>query len=444
MVEGERSSIAGDLESREEIEDALVDGDRPFTDGSARAAFSHSNFRLVYLGSMASNVGTWMQNVVLGALAYSITGSGVAVGLIIFAQLGPLLILSPVGGMLADAVDRKKLLIILSIEQALGSFLLALVAIDQSPSMVSLVAVTFVIGVGNALYAPVFSAVLPVLVPRRDLPGAVALNSVQMNASRVVGPAIGSFIYAKWGASWVFAINGVSYAAVIGVLLVARLPRPPASGSQGLHRLLEGFRVARADRLVGQCLATIFIFSLLCLPFVTQMPKIAGDHLDMVPKSTVYGLLYAAFGTGAVIGALSVGTVFTTASKPRLTRIGLVLFAVLLTIFGALRSAAVAYPVVLALGTVYFLVVTSLSTMLQQDLDDAVRGKVMALWIMGFGGTVPFGGLAGGWLIEQSSIEAVLAGGGLVAVALAAVFDYQREPRTARAGGGLTAATDTG
>ena len=139
------------------------------------------------------------------------------------------------------------------------------------------------------------------------------------------------------------------------------------------------------------------------------MPKIAGDHLDMAPKSTAYGLLYAAFGIGAVIGALSVGTVFTTASKARLTRIGLVLFAVLLTIFGTLRSAAVAYPVVLALGTVYFLVVTSLSTMLQQDLDDAVRGKVMALWIMGFGGTVPFGGLAGG-LAHRADLDRGRAG----------------------------------
>ena len=423
-VEPSGDAPAG-IDALEEVEDALVDGDRPFVPGSARAAFSHPNFRRVYLGSMASNVGTWMQNVVLGALAYSLTGSAVFVGLVTFAQLGPLLLLSPVGGMLADAIDRKKLLITFSVQQALGSFVLALVVIGDSPSKVALVGVTFFIGIGNALYAPVFSAVAPILVPRRDLTGAVALNSVQLNASRVVGPAIGSFIYAGWGPSWVFVINGLSFAAVIGVLLVSYLPKPTATGSQGLHRLLEGFQVARRDRVVGQCLATIFLFSLLSLPFITQLPKIAGDHLGMDPKSTAYGLLYAAFGVGAVAGALSVGTVFTTRSKPRLTRICLVLFAVVLTIFGALRSAALAYPTVLVLGTVYFVVVTSLSTMLQEDLDDAVRGKVLALWIMGFGGTVPFGGLAGGWLIEQTSIELVLAAGGVVAVALATAFDFR-------------------
>src|SRR6478752_833745 len=115
-----------------------------------------------------------------------------------------------------------------------------------------------------------------------------------------------------------------------------------------------------------------------------------------------------------------------------LTRIGLVGFAGFLTTFGILRFPAPAYPVIFGLGLVYFAVVTSLTTVLQQDLDDRVRGKVMALWIMGFGGTVPFGGLAGGWLIEKTSIEVVLAGGAAMAVALAVLCDYHRiRPRRA-------------
>ncbi|MDQ6697405.1 MAG: MFS transporter [Actinomycetota bacterium] len=429
MTKAPATDVAFD--DAEDAEDAMLEGDRGFTPGTARAAWSHRTFRTVYLGAFASNIGTWMQNVVLGAIAYDLTRSGVFVGLIIFAQLGPLLLLSIVGGMLADAVDRKKLLMILTVEQAAFSGLLGFVMIGHAPSKVVLFSITLAIGVGNALYAPVFSAVLPILVPRRDIAGAISLNSAQMNGSRVIGPVIGSFLYAHYGPSWVFILNALSYAAVIVALTRVTLPKPPASGTQGLHRLLEGVKVARADRVVGKVLVVIFAFSLFCLPFITQMPKIAGDNLDIAPKSSAYGLLYASFGLGAVIGALSIGTVFAKTSKAMLTRLGLVAFAAFLATFGLLRSGPPAYPVIFGLGLVYFAVVTSLTTVLQADLDDRVRGKVMALWIMGFGGTVPFGGLAGGWLIQRVGITPVLLGGAVVAVALAAYADLRRRPPVA-------------
>ena len=186
----------------EDPEDALLEGDRTFTPGTAASALRHRTFRTVYFGAFASNIGTWMQNVVLGALAYELSGgSPLFVGLVMFAQLGPLLVLSMVGGMLADAVDRKKLLIALTVEQALFSGLLALVALGgDDASKWALFAVTLAIGIGNALYAPTFSAILPILVPREDMAGAISLNSAQMNGSRVIGPAIGAFLYARYGA----------------------------------------------------------------------------------------------------------------------------------------------------------------------------------------------------------------------------------------------------
>ncbi len=408
-----------------QVEDAMVDGDRTLTPGTARAAFANRDFRIIYLGAFASNIGTWMQNVVLGALAYSLTGSGIFVGVIVAAQLGPLLFFSPIGGILADSFDRTKTLLVLTVQQAAFSLILALVTLHDNPNKGLLVGTVLCIGIGNALYAPIFAAVVPVLVPRRDISGAISLNSVQMNASRVVGPAIGAAIYASRGPSPVFVVNAISFVFVIISLLKVRLPPPPASGAQGLHRLLEGFQVARGDRVVGQCLATIFVFSFVCLPFITQMPKIAGDHLGIIPKSSSYGFLYASFGVGAVIGALSIGTIFASSSKPRLTRLGLVGFAVMVVVFGSLRAATPAYAAILVLGCVYFAVITSLSTVLQEDLDDRVRGKVMALWIMGFGGTVPFGGLLGGWVIEVAGIVPMVLGAAVVALALAARFDYQ-------------------
>jgi len=417
-------STARDFDA-DDIEDAYVDGDRTLVPGTARAAFSHRTFRTVYLGAFASNIGTWMQNVVLGALAYSLTHSAVFVGILTAAQLGPLLIFSMVGGMLADSFDRKKTLMILTVQQALFSVLLAFVTMPTSPNKTAMVLVVLIIGIGNALYAPIFSAVVPILVPRRDIAGAVSLNSVQMNASRVIGPAIGTTIYAAFGPSWVFVLNAVSFLFVIISLTRVKLPPPPAAGSRGLHRLLEGFEEAKRNRVVGQCLIVIFVFSFVCLPFITQMPKIAASSLDIAPKSSAYGLLYAAFGVGAVIGALSIGTVFAHASKARLTRLGLVGFAIMLFVFGSLRIAPPAYAAILVLGCVYFAVITSLSTVLQQDLDDRVRGKVMALWIMGFGGTVPFGGLLGGVAMEHVGIEPVIIAGVVVSLLLAWWADLQ-------------------
>jgi MFS family permease len=414
----------------EDPEDALLEGDRTFTPGTAASALRYRTFRLIYFGAFASNIGTWMQNVVLGALAYELSDHSAAfVGLIMFAQLGPLLLLSMIGGMLADTVDRKKLLIILTLEQALGSIVLAFVVLHEAnTSLLALFLVTLAIGIGNALYAPTFSAILPILVPREDMAGAISLNSAQMNGSRVIGPAIGSFLYAAYGASWVFVLNAVSYLAIIVVLFLVALPQPPPSRSQGLHRLLEGFTYARRDKVVGRCLVIIFTFSLLSLPFITQLPTIAGDNLGISPRSSAYGLLYGAFGLGAVVGALSIGTVFARSSMARLTRIGLLSFAAFLAVFALLRHPPPAYPVIFGLGAVYFAVITSLSTVLQQDLDDSVRGKVMALWIMGFGGTVPIGGLLGGVVSEQLSITAVCLAGAVVAVGLALYAQLERDP----------------
>jgi predicted MFS family arabinose efflux permease len=416
----------------EDAEDALLEGDRSFTPGTARAALRHRTFRTVYIGAFSSNIGTWMQNLVLGALAYDLTESGVFVGILTAAQLGPLLLFSPVGGMLADSFDRKRLLIWLSVVQAVLSIVLAVVATDPDPSKVVLVGVVLAIGIANALYAPTFGSVLPILVPREDLAGAISLNSVQMNASRVVGPVIGSFLFSRYGASWVFLVNAASYAAVIYALTRVTLPAPPSTGEQGLHRLLEGVRYARADRVVGRCIVIIFTFSLLCLPFITQMPKVAADNLDIEAKSTAYGLLYASFGLGAVVGALSIGTVFAGSDQARLVRRGLVGFAVMLTVFAVLRSAPAAYPAIFLLGAVYFAVITSLSTVLQFDLADRVRGKVMALWIMGFGGTVPFGGLAGGFIAERFGVTALMLIGAVAALGLAAYADLSRSPDPAR------------
>lgn len=389
--------------------------------GTARAALAHRTFRIVFAGMFLSNIGTWMQNVILGAWAYELTESPTFVGIVIFAQLGPMLLLSIVGGALADAFDRRRMILVLQVQQLVFAVVLAVLAAQGEPSLAAIVAVVAVIGVGNALNAPAWQAIVPSLVGRTDLPGAISLNSTQMNASRVIGPAIGGVIYPALGAAGVFAVNAGTYVFVIAALLAVRVPSPPRHHEEhqsALRRLLGGFGVARRDPLVRRILLTLFLFSLLALPFIGQFPVLAAENLEIRPRSLAYGLLYAAFGIGAVTGALSVGTVLAAADPNKLVRRGLLLFAVALATLALLDHPALAYPTVIVVGAAYFATVTALSTVLQKHISEAVRGRVMALWMMAFGGTVPIGNLVAGPLVGQVGITAVVLAGAVVAALL--------------------------
>jgi predicted MFS family arabinose efflux permease len=250
-----------------------------------------------------------------------------------------------------------------------------------------------------------------------------------MNASRVIGPVIGSVAYHYVGPAWVFAGNAATYLFVVAVLMAVTLPVLPkmTQPASRWRELTAGVTVARADRVVGRCLVTVFLFSLLALAFIGQMPVVAAHNLGINPKSANYGILYACFGTGALLGAISIGTVFARTSKPVIVRVGLFGYSAALTAFALLRQAMPAYIVVAVVGAFYFAFITALNTTLQARLQDAVRGRVMALWIMGFGGTVALGNLIAGPVVDAVGITAVLIFGAGVAFLLAWYADV-REP----------------
>ena len=180
---------------------------------------------------------------------------------------------------------------------------------------------------------------------RKELAGAVSLNSANMNLSRVIGPAIGGVIYAKVGASWAFVTNAASYLVLIGVLATrAAAGRCAGSTGQGWRRLLDGFAVARRDRVVGRCLTTMVLFSFFCLPIAVLMPVLAHNDLGIGEDTIAYGLLYACFGAGAVVGALSIGTFLAGQRLERVVRFGLGGFALALATFGLLRQPRARLP----------------------------------------------------------------------------------------------------
>jgi predicted MFS family arabinose efflux permease len=409
----------------EDVEDALLEGDRAVEASTARAALGYPVFRRIFLAALVSNVGSWMQTVVLAAFVFHMTGSSTDVGLMTLAQLGPLFLLSPIGGMAADRFKRRSVLIVVSVEQSIAALVMAWLISAHDPRVLSLFLAALASGIGQAFYAPTYSALIPTLVEKKDLPGAISLNSANMNLSRVIGPAVGGVLYAKVGAPWVFVGNSVSYLALIGVLATVQLPAARAGAQQGWRRLIEGFAVARRDHVVGRCLTTMVLFSFFCLPIAVLMPVLAHNDLRIGENTISYGFLYASFGAGAVVGALSIGTFLAGQQLERVVRFGLGGYAVTLAVFGLLRSPVPAYPTVFLLGLFYFATVTSLATVLQKRLDDSVRGRVMALWVMAFGGTVPLGAIVAGPLSEVFNIATVVIAGAAVAAGLVFFADLR-------------------
>lgn len=381
--------------------EAMVDGDRTLRRGTAQAALRHRDFRLVWGGTFLSNIGTWMQNVLLGKFALDLTGDAGYVGLLFLAQLGPLLFLSQIGGVIADRVNRRRYLIAMQITQMLLSLGLAGLVAVAHPSKWGIFGCVLAIGMVNALSAPSMGAILPTLVPREDIPGAVSLQSVQMNLSRVLGPVVGAPLLAVFGAETVFAINASTYGFAVAGLMLARYDARNPHPIQGriIEKLLSGLRIAWHDLLLRRIFVTMFAFSFFSLIYVGLYPEVAETNFGITEPST-YLLLYAVWGLGATLGALTIGTYLSEHSKPRIVRYSLASFALLLAVFALIRSAALAFVVAPMLGFAYFLVITALSTIMQEHLEDEIRGRIMAIWIMSFGGTVPIGVYAGGLMIS--------------------------------------------
>ncbi len=412
--------------SVEQIAEALEEGDVAIQAGTARAALRHRDFRIFWGGLFASNIGTWMQNVIIGAYLQENFDNARLIGVKEFVQLGPMVFLSMFAGAIADTVDRRRYLVTMQCLQIAGSLVLAVLVARDEPVAAPILACMLGIGLANAMGGPGMSAISPSLVPKEDLPGAISLFSFQMNMSRVIGPVIGQFLYASTdsnaGASAVFAVNAATYLFAIYGLLRARYPRRAGAKFDGglRERFVSGFRIARNDPLLRRVLFILWTLSLLSLNFISFMPTHAARSFGIDPKSEPYGVLYAVFGLGAAAGAMSVGSLFARRDKAELIRPGLAFFSIFLLVFAQLRTDWVAYPVAALLGYSYFVTITSLSTVMQSNISEDVRGRVIALWIMGFGGAVGIAAIVWGPVAEWS-VRTLLTGGAVWGAILAVI-----------------------
>ena len=397
--------------------------------GSARAAFQSRDFRRIWFGSFASNIGTWIQNVVLPVYIYSRTGRASFVAVVICAQLGPILLLSIPGGVIADRVNRKKFLVSMQVLQLLCSLLLAFFAANNAAIWLIFTA-QLGVGIGNALQIPGWSSMLTTLVPPKNLAGAISLNSTVINGARVIGPIVVA-VLSQWNVttSQFFTINATTYLFVIFALISVNVPEFTRDTTAGWQRFTFAFKIARERIVVSRLVLTLASFSLLSLPYVGLFPAVAQLNFGIESQSSTYNWLYATWGLGACLGGLSVSTIFVEIDNRKLIRIGFASFSVSMMAFALAPNIDLAFISVFFLGAAYFFTTTSMQTVLVSGLSPEIRARVMALWFMAFGGTVPLGNLIFGPLIDRYGSQWLLIMGSLWAVVLWWWCDIERLER---------------
>ena len=373
-------------------------------------------FRRYYAGQAVSMIGTWVQSVAVMWLAYRLTGSTVYTGLVGFLMGTPHMLLSPFAGVLGDRVNRRKLLIAVLSLMAVQSLTLALLTGFDLITMPLLLALVLVAGVCNAFEIPTRQSIfLQMLERREDLPNAIALNSMLMNGTRLVGPSIGGLLIAAFGETLCFSINAVSYAAVIAALFTVRVQRrPERRPSHPLADLAEGWRYAMGSLPIRRMLITLAAVSFSISPYTTLMPAMAvrifGEGSELV------GYFIGAVGLGAFVSAVALATRKTVRGIGRWIPLAAIAAGLGSIGFGISHSIPVSFALMVATGSGMFMASACCNTILQTIVDDDKRSRVMAYYSMFFIGVAPLGHLAAGWLAAHAGVQLTFIAGGAVSL----------------------------
>jgi len=378
----------------------------------------HRNYQLYFGGQLISVAGTWMQAVAQAWLVYELSHSDLTLGIVGFAAALPALIVSPWGGVIVDRVPKRGLLIVTQASAMLLAFILAALAFTNTVQVWHVVALAAGLGLVNAFDGPARQAFVVEMVGREDLTNAIALNSMMFNSARVIGPAIGGILLASLGSSWCFLLNGLSYLAVIAGLWAMQLsPRTVRRATDApLKELAGGLKYVWHHVEIFALLMVALIYAVFGLSYATVLPAFADQVLNS--GATGYGLLNAAVGLGAVIGALIIARSGGGSSRGRLMVLASLVFPVVLFVFAYTGLFPLSLALALGLGTLFMVQFTLINTMLQLRVADEMRGRVLSLYSLTFFGFAPFGNLATGNLAGYWGLSPTIAISAAVALIL--------------------------
>lgn len=393
----------------------------------------------MWSAALVSNIGSWMQTVAVGVLVTTRTGNSGWTGLVAAAAFLPIGLLSPVGGVLADRLDRRRWLLVTTLGETAFAVVLTFLAATgrASPAVVTLL--VFGGGAMAAIGFPAYQAMLPDLVPSADLGAAISLASTQFNLGRVVGPALAGVAIVAGGYSWAFAINAASFAAVVIALLFVRLPPVIRTGPQEsmLRRLIDGGRATAADPACRLAVLVISVVALTASPFIALVPAVALKVFGSQAAGT--SVLITAQGIGAVLGALTLTPLVRRFGRRQVLIADLVAVCGFLVSYGLAPRLWVAAGAIFLVGASYIGVLAGCNTIVQLHAPPALRGRMLGIYMMALGILYPIGALIQGTIANQIGLRVVIIAGAAVLLGVISVMFF-RGFLTALDGG---AATDT-
>lgn len=386
-------------------------------------ALRHHDFRLFWAGNFVSNIGTWMQNIALGWLVFTLTGSPLWLGVVGFVQQAPALLFSLVGGVLADRTGRRQML--LATQSAMLTFALALALLVwlEWITMPMIVGLAFLAGTTMAINAPTYQASLRDLVDREDTLNAIALNSIQFNLSRVVGPSVAGLIISAWSVEACFFLNALSYLALLHAIRIVRFPERETRAPESVRaEIVEGFHYVWQRREILVLVVTVAMVSMFGLPYLIMLPVFAEEVLAVGAKGL--GLLSAAAGVGALAGGIHLAVMPARRRRGPMVLFAAMVFFAALVGFCFSRHPLLSAALLAVVGGAAVSAVATVNSLIQTVVPDQIRGRVLSMHTMAFLGFTPLGSLLVGALAERWGAPAALAassGGAFVVMAIIAI-----------------------
>ncbi|HUJ13918.1 MAG TPA: MFS transporter [Thermoanaerobaculia bacterium] len=410
-------------------EEASLEAEARAKPGWLRQTFSalhYPDFRLLWIGAFTSTTGTFMQTLAQAWLVYTMTNSAFLLGVDGFLSTGPMLLFSLFGGVIADRVARRKIMLASQYLQMTFALILALLIYVHQIKVWHIFVMSFLTGSTQAFSGPAYASLLPLLVDRKDVPNAIAMNSMQFNLARFLGPALGGLVFAVWGAASCFTLNGISFIAVIIALSIIRIPPVhEQSRPTGVFReMKEGFHFVLARRSLLLLTFLAFAGTFLGVPLFTMLPVVAKNIFNLGPRGL--SLLQADYGIGSVAGAIFVAASGYAAKKGKIALVMQFVFAICLVLFGLSRHLGSSLVVAFVAGACIVGVVSLYSSLVQLMISDSMRGRVMSIFMLAFRGGMPLGNLFAGWMAQRWSISIALAVNGVVLLLVALYFILRR------------------